>query len=163
MRESQIRFIRQQGFSGETFPDGFYTALMLQPRIVGCLAAIGVLLQSAWLFLALSAVLWWSALVPARNPFDAIYNHVVAYRRGLPRLGTAPTPRRFAAGESGTVALAIGVALLAGATITAWIIEGVFIGGVTSAVFADFCVPAYTYHLLRRLSPGASAFSASKG
>ena len=163
MRESQIRFIRQQGFSGEQFPDSFYTALMLQPRIVGCLAAAGVLLQSAWLFLALSAVLWWSALVPARNPFDAIYNHVVAPRRGLAPLDTAPKPRRFAAGEAGTVALAIGMALFAGATITAWIIEGVFIGGVISVVFADFCLGAYTYHLLRRPSPGASAFSASKG
>jgi hypothetical protein len=163
MRESQVRFIRQQGFSGETFPDSLYTALMLQPRIVGCLAAVGVLLQSAWPFLALAGLLWWSALVPTRNPFDAIYNYVVAYRRGLPPLGTAPTPRRFAGGESGTVALAIGVALLAGATTTAWIIEGVFVGGIISAVFADFCVPAYTYHLLRRLSPTASAFSTSKG
>jgi hypothetical protein len=163
MRESQIRFIRQQGFSGEKFSDSFYTALMLQPRIVGCLAAVGVLLQSAGLFLALSAVLWWSALVPTRNPFDAIYNHVVAYRRGLPRLGTAANPRRFAAAEAGTVALAVGVALVAGATITAWIIEGVLIGGVIASVFADFCLGAYTYHLLRRPSPSASAFSASKG
>jgi hypothetical protein len=163
MRESQIRFIRQQGFSGEKFPDSFYSALMLQPRLVGCLAAVGVLLQSPWLFLALSAALWWSALVPTRNPFDAIYNHVVAYRRGLPPLGTALAPRRFAAGEAGTVALAIAVALGAGATITAWIIEGVLIGGVISSVFADFCLGAYTYHLLRRPSPSASAFSASKG
>jgi hypothetical protein len=136
---------------------------MLQPRLVGCLAAVGVLLQSPWLFLALSAALWWSALVPTRNPFDAIYNHVVAYRRGLPPLGTALAPRRFAAGEAGTVALAIAVALGAGATITAWIIEGVLIGGVISSVFADFCLGAYTYHLLRRPSPSASAFSASKG
>jgi hypothetical protein len=163
MRDSQIRFIRQQGFSGKNFPDSLYTALMLQPRMVGCLAAVGILLQSAWLFLALSAVLWWSALVPTRNPFDAIYNHVVAYRRGLPPLGPAPTPRRFAAAEGGTIALAIGVALVAGATITAWIIEGALIGGVISAVFADFCVPAYTYYLLRRPSPSASAFSSSKG
>ena len=161
MRQSQIRFIRQQGFSGEAFPDSLYNALMLQPRIVGCLAVAGILLQSAWLFVTVAAVLWWSALVPTRNPFDAIYNHVVAYRRGLPPLGKAPTPRRFAAGESGTVALAIGVALLAGAAITAWIIEGVFMAGIASAVFADFCVPAYTYHLLRRASPGVSAFSAS--
>jgi hypothetical protein len=163
MRESQIRFIRQQGFSGENFPDGLYTALMLQPRIVGCLAAVGILLQSAWLFLALSAALWWSALVPTRNPFDAIYNYAVAYRRGLPPLGTAPKPRRFAAGEAGTVALAIGVALAAGATITAWILEGVLIGAVISVVFADFCLGAYTYHLLRPPLPSASAFSASKG
>jgi Domain of unknown function (DUF4395) len=162
MRTTHVRFIRQQGFSGESFPDSLYTALMLQPRIVGCVAAVGIVLQSAWLFLALSAVLWWSALVPARNLFDAIYNHVVAYRRGLPPLATALSPRRFAAGEAGGVALAIGVALLTGATITAWIIEAVLIGGVISAVFADFCLGAYTYDLLRRLSPGNRAVPASR-
>ena len=125
MRKSQVRFIRQQGYLGEKFPDGFYTALMLQPRVVGCVAAVGVLLQSPWLFLALSAVLWWSALVTAWNPFDAIYNHVVAYRRGLPPLGAALSPRRFAAGEAGTVALAVGLTLVAGATTPAWIVEAV--------------------------------------
>jgi len=100
MRKSQVRFIRQQGFSGETFPDTFYTALMLQPKIIGCVAAVGVMLQSGWIFLLLAAVLWWSALVPTRNPFDAIYNHLVAYRGGLPPLGAALSPRRFAAGEA---------------------------------------------------------------
>jgi hypothetical protein len=163
MRPSRVRYIRQQGFSGEDFPESLYTALMLQPRLVGCLAAVGIVLQSAWIFVALAAMLWWGALVPTRNLFDAIYNHVVAYRHGLPPLGAAPTPRRFAGAESGTVALTIGVALLAGATSTAWIIQAVFAGGIVSAVFFDFCVPAYTYHLLRRVLPSASAFSASKG
>jgi hypothetical protein len=159
MRKSQVRFIRQQGFSGETFPDTFYSALILQPRIIGCAAAVGVLLQSAWIFLALAAVLWWSALVPTRNPFDAIYNHFVAYRRGLPRLAAALSPRRFAAGEAGTVALAAGVALVSGATITAWIIQAVLIGGVMSSVFANFCIGAYTYCLLRRPSLSRTASS----
>ena len=163
MRQSHVRFIRQQGFPGETFPESFYTALMLQPRIVGSLAAVGVLFQSTWLFLTLAAVLWWSALVPTRNPFDAIYNHVVAYRRGLPPLGAAPEPRRFAAGEGGTLALAIGAALAAGATMTAWVLEGVFFAGVIAVAFLDFCPGAYTYHLLRRLSPSASTFRPSKG
>jgi hypothetical protein len=157
MRASHVRFIRQQGFAGENFPDSFYTALMLQPRIVGGMAVAGIVLQSAWFFLMLSAVLLWSALVPARNPFDAIYNHVVAYRRGRPPLGAALAPRRFAAGEAGTVAMAIGAALAAGATTTAWIIEGVLIGGVISVALADFCLGAYTYQLLRRLCLGASA------
>ena len=157
MRASHVRFIRQQGFAGENFPDSFYTALMLQPRIVGCMAVAGIVLQSAWFFLMLSAVLLWSALVPARNPFDAIYNHVVAYWRGRPPLGAALAPRRFAAGEAGTVAMAIGAALAAGATTTAWIIEGVLIGGVISVALADFCLGAYTYQLLRRLCLGASA------
>jgi hypothetical protein len=163
MRTSHLRFIRQQGFSGESFPESWYNALILQPKIIGGLAVAGTLLQSGWFFVALAAVLWWSALVPTRNPFDALYNHAVAYRRGLPPLGAALAPRRFAAGEAGTVAFAAGAALLAGATTTASIIEGVLIGGVISAVFANFCIGAYTYELLRRLSPRMFALGASKG
>ena len=43
---------------------GWYSALMLQPRIVGGAVALGIVLQSPQLFLALSAMLWWSTLVP---------------------------------------------------------------------------------------------------
>jgi hypothetical protein len=158
-----MRFIRQQGFSGETFSDSLYRALMLQPQMIGALTIVGMLLQSAWVFLALAVVLWWSALVPARNPFDAIYNHLVSNRHGLLALTPALAPRRFAAAEAGTVACAAGIALLAGATTTAWIIQGVLIGGVISAVVFDFCIGAYTYEQLRRLSPRMSAVSTSKG
>ena len=163
MRTSHMRFIRQQGFTGDTFSDSLYRALMVQPQMIGALTVVGMLLQSAWLFLALAVVLWWSALVPTRNPFDAIYNHVVANRGGLVALGTALAPRRFAAAEAGTVACAAGIALLRGATVSAWIIQGVLIGGVISAVVFDFCIGAYTYELLRRLSPRLSAISTSKG
>jgi Domain of unknown function (DUF4395) len=150
MRESRIRFIRQQGFPIANANDHLYEALMLQPRIVAGLVALGVLLQSPWLFLALAAVLWLSALVPTRNPFDALYNHALAHRRGLPPLGPAPAPRRFAAGSAGTVALMIGLALLFGATVTARVFEGLFASAVMAVVFGDFCEGAYLYHLLQR-------------
>jgi len=157
MRESKIRFIRQQGIASEEATDQLYTALMLQPRIVGAVVAAGVLLQSPSLLLALSIALWWSALVPTLNPFDAIYNHVVAYRRGLPPLAVALAPRRFAAGEAAAFALATAAALYSEATTAAWILEVVLVGGVLSAVVARFCIGAWTYHLLHQLfGPGVS-------
>jgi hypothetical protein len=58
-------------------------------------------LQSAWLFLALSAVLWWGTIVPRRNLFDAAYN-CLAYSRGLARTPVAPAPRRFALPQGGS-------------------------------------------------------------
>jgi hypothetical protein len=77
MRDSQIRFIRQLGFSGTQFPDSLYSGLMFQPRIVGSAVAVGVLLQSGWLFLALSTVLWWSTWFPSLNAFDAVYKKLL--------------------------------------------------------------------------------------
>ncbi len=150
MRDSQLRFIRQQGVTTPNPDRNLYEALMLQPRIIGCLTAVGVLLQNPWLFLTLSAVLWWGTFVPTRNLFDAIYNYLVALPRGLPRLGIAPAPRRFAQGMAATVALVVGAALLEEATVTAWIAEGVFAAGVMAAVFRDFCGAAHLYITLRR-------------
>jgi hypothetical protein len=48
------------------------------------------------------------------------------------------------------LALAIGLALVTGATMTAWILEGVFVAGAASAVLRRFCVPAHVYYVLRR-------------
>jgi hypothetical protein len=124
---------------------------MLQPKIIGAVVAVGIVLQSPWLFVALSAVLWWSTLVPTHSIFDAIYNYLVAYPRMVPPLGVAPPPRRFAQGMAGAVALAIGGALLLGATITAWFLEGVFVVAVLKAVFGNSCFGAYVYHVLRRV------------
>ena len=150
MRESRVRFIRQQGFTTQRADEQLYSALMLQPRIIGVIVALGVVVQSPMLFLVLSALLLWSALVPTRNPFDAIYNHAVARPRNLQPLGVAPAPRRFAMGIAGTVALTIGFALLAGAAITAWFFEGLFAVAVVQVVFGDVCGAANMYHLLQR-------------
>jgi len=152
MRASQDCFIRQQGFTTAIRDRHLYDASMFQPRIIGGLAAIGVLLHSASLFLALSAVLGWATFLPAYNLFDSFYNHVVARPRRLPRLPVAPEPRRFAQGLSGMMALAIGVALLSNATVTAWVLESLFVWAVIAVVFGRRCAGANLYYLLRRAS-----------
>ena len=156
MRDSQIRFIRQLGFTGTQFSDTFYTALMLQPRVVASVVTIGVLFQSAWAFLGLSAALWLSTLVPSLNPFDALYNHFVGYPRTLRLLTTPPAPRRFAQGMAGSVALVIGVALLAGVAIVAWVFEGMLFVASMAVVFRDSCAGADAYYLLLRIISAAS-------
>src|SRR5215510_3222745 len=139
MRESRITFIRMQGVTTPDINDELYSALMLQPRGVGIIVALGIVTQSPLVFLVLSAVLLWSALLPTRNPFDAVYTHLVARPRGLAPLDIAPAPRRFAMGMAGTVSLTIGTALVAGAVITAWVLEGLFAVAVIQVVFGDIC------------------------
>jgi hypothetical protein len=150
MRTSQIRFIQQQGFPGIAFPESFYTALMFQPRIIGGWIVAGIAVHNPWVFVALSGVLWWSTLVPAANPFDAVYNRVIADPNGLARVGVAPAPRRFAQMMAGTFALVIAGAIFTNATITARVLEGVAAAASASVVFRDFCMPAYLYHLVQR-------------
>jgi hypothetical protein len=130
-----------------------YSALLFQRRLIGIWLAIATILQAQLMFFALAAVLWWSALVPRFNIFDALYNWILARSRGT-SLTPAPAPRRFAQFLAGTFALAIGISLVLGWRTTALVLEGFFIaavgllvfGGVLSRFFCLSC-PAWAHRL----------------
>ena len=153
MRPSKVDFIRQQGFTTEGCQDGLYSALMFQPRVIAGAVIAGVVVQSPWLFLTLSAVLWWSALVPRHNPFDAFFNRVMADPTRLAAMPAAPPPRRFSQAMAGTMAMSIAMTLFAGASHAAWLLEGVFVAASMSVVVRRLCLPAYIYHLLWTRTP----------
>src|SRR5687767_15818704 len=91
MSKARINFVKQQGFEDASARtcDLQYPGLMFQPRVIGVLVLAGVILQAAPLFLVLSAALWWSALVPTLNPFERLYNSLIAARQGRPALAAA--------------------------------------------------------------------------
>ena len=146
MIRTRQQFIRELGF--DEGQDGLYRALMFQPRVVGTLLGVGILLQQPWLFLALCAMLWWGALFPASNPFDVLYNVAVAHPFGGPPLRIVPAPKRFAASLAGTFALAIALALGAGLTHAAWVLEGALGVAVLEVVILRSCRGANIYHRL---------------
>lgn len=147
---AKMHFVEQQGFERMEGAEceRQYSALSLQPRAISLLVAIGLVTQSGWYFLALSALLWWNVLVPALNPFDAIYNAMIAKPRGYPSLGPAPAPRRFSQGMAASFMLGIGVSLLAGTTVLAWILEGFLVVAMLSILVGRFCLGSYVYHVL---------------
>jgi hypothetical protein len=148
MRQSEIQFIRSQGFATVDSDHRLYVALMFQPRTIAGVFVLGLILQSGTLFLTLSAVLWWGAIVPARNLFDAVYNRFIASPRGLLPIPVAPAPRRFAQAMAASVALMIAAALFAGAMVTAWVFEGLFTMALISVVVGRLCAPANLYLVL---------------
>ena len=142
-------FILQQGLPE---PEGAscdvqYSALLFQPKLVGMATLFAVAFQSDAVFFALAAVLWWSALLPRLNPFEALFNAVLARRGGL-WLGPAPASRRFAQGMAGMFALAIGLSLQLGWRVTAFTLEALFIAAVAALVLGGFCLGSFVYHLL---------------
>ena len=150
MLERQINFIRQQGFarpSAQTCAIQ-YPALQFQPRVTGMIALVGVILQSPLILLALSAVLWWSALLPKRNPFESAYNHLIAARRSLPLLAPAPAPRRFAQGLAGTMMLIIAVSLVTGRHVLAAALAAFLFAAIAAILFGGFCFGSFVFHLL---------------
>jgi hypothetical protein len=150
MSDAHFNFVKQQGFekASPRTCDLQYPALMFQPRVIGVLVLAGVLLQSSLVFLTLSAVLWWSALMPRLNPFDRLYISLVAARKSLPALTVAPGPRRFAQGMAATFMLLIGVSLLAGWRALAWVFEALLLVALGALIFGSFCLGSYLFHLL---------------
>ena len=122
-----------------------YSALLFQPKLVGLWLVLATILQAKFMFFALAAVLWWSALVPRLNPFDALYNSIFA--RGT-ALTPAPAPRRFAQFLAGSFALAIGLSLALGWHTAAWVLEGLFIAAVAALVLGGFCLGSFVFHVL---------------
>jgi len=147
---ADVNFVRQQGFR-DASPQACsfqYPALMWQPRAIGVLTLVGLALQAGPYFLVLSAILWWNAAVPRLNPFDWLYNHLVAKPRGRPRLTPAPAPRRFSQGMAGTFMLAIGLSLLYGWRTLAWSFEALLVLALAALIFGRFCMGSYIFLLL---------------
>lgn len=154
---AKLNFVRQQGFEEMTKTGCMarYPALMFQPRVVGIIVVVALVLQSGIMFLALSALLWWNVTVPAKNPFDALYNRLVAIPNRRAKLGPAPMPRRFAQGMAGTFMFAIGLSLLNGWLTAAWVLEALLVTALIALIFGRFCLGSYVYYLLH----GNSAFA----
>jgi len=144
-------FMKQQGFPDE--PDDacnmHFQGLYFQPRIVFPLVLVAILLQSAWLHLAISAVLWWNTLIPSLNPFELAYNRWVARPRGRAGLSPAPKPRRMAQGMAAAFSLGAALALLYGQPVFAWVMQAFLVVGFSALLFVKFCIGAYVFHLLK--------------
>ncbi len=147
---SKRNFIQQQGLdppAQEQCPRQF-SALLFQPRIVALVLIVAVALQSPSLFFALGALLWWSALVPTLNPFDAAYNAIARSRPQAARLGPAPAPRRFAQTLAGAFSIGIAASLVFGKVAPAYVLEALFGIAVIALAFGRFCLGSFIFHLL---------------
>ncbi len=146
---AKLNFIRQQGFrdASPAACDYQFPALMWQPRAIGILVLVGLVLQTSFYFLALSALLWWNVILPTLNPFDALYNTLVAKPRGVPPLSPAPAPRRFAQAMAGSFMLGIGLSLLFGWSILAWALQALLLAALAALIFGRFCLGSYVFLL----------------
>src|SRR5213595_3995018 len=150
-RSAVMNFMKQQGFTQEP-PDRAalrFKGLQFQPMIVGSMMLVAILTQSPAIFLLLSALLWLNVLVPAANPFEQVYNRLVARPRGRPPLTPAPGPRRFAQGMAAVFMLTAGLTLLQGWTTASYLFQGLIVVAFAALLLGKFCLGAYVYHLLR--------------
>jgi hypothetical protein len=150
MRNTAKRnFILQQGFENPAPASCAlqYSALQFQPRIVFIWVVVGILFQSPAVFAALSAVVWWSALLPKLNPFEALYNRTVGKQPGAFRASPAPPPRRTAQTMAGAFALTCALLIHFGSTVAAYVVEAILLAAVLALTLGGFCLGSFVYHL----------------
>ena len=150
-RTAELNFVRQQGFRDASERDCavLYPRLMWPPR-VGALVILASIAGQAWpVFLGMAALLWWNAVLPARNPIRAIFNRFLAGSRGRRAIPPAPGPRRFAQGMVGSFCLAAAVCLLLHWRLTAYVFEAFLVLALTALLFGKFCLGSYLFHWLR--------------
>lgn len=144
-------FILQQGF-GSPAPLSCslqYSSLQFQPRIVFIWVVAGTVFQSPAVFAALVAVLWWSALFPKLNPFDALYNRTLGRQPGAFHAAPAPPPRRTAQGMAGAFAVLCALLIYFGYSVAAYVVEAIFLAAVLALIFGGFCLGSFVYHVFR--------------
>ena len=146
----KTNFVLQQGLDAPPAEScsTTYSALQLQPRAVAAAVLGASLKQSPAAFASLAAVLWWSAILPRWNPFDATYNALFARSSGF-RLQPAPPPRRFAQFLAGVFSIVIAALLAARMRRAAIVVECLFLVAIGALVFGGFCAGSYLFHLLR--------------
>ena len=126
-----------------------YSALVFQPKVVLIGVIAGILFQSSAIFAALGALLWWSALFPKLNPFNALYNRTIGSRPRAFRLGLSPAPRRGAETEAGAIALTCALLIHAGFSLAAYVVGAILLAAALAVLFGSFCFGSFSYHLLR--------------
>jgi len=144
-------FILQQGFE-EPAPavcQRQYSALHFQPRTVFVWIVAGIVFQSPPVFYVLCTVLWWSALFPKINPFDALYN--LTFRGNRVEafyLTPTPVPRRTAQAMAGAFALTCRLLVHFGLSTAAYVVEGIFVAAVLALILGGFCLGSFVYHVV---------------
>lgn len=144
-------FVSQQGLEPPALEHcrSLSAALRFQPRVVAPLILLATVLQSADAFLLLAALQWWSALVPALNPFDALYRSTLGRRDGAAVLPRARAPRRFSMALAGTFGLLTALAIHEGWTVATYSLEAFFLIAVTAVALGRLCFGSFFYYLIR--------------
>ncbi len=125
-----------------------------------CLAgiALGTVLASPALLLAMAVAAGVGGFVTAKHPFDYAYDAVLRPLLGGPSLPPTPAPRRFACQLATPWIVAIAVAFWAGAPTVAWVLAVPLLVVAATNTATNWCLPSFIYGLLhgRQVEQAAS-------
>jgi hypothetical protein len=124
-----------------------------------CLAgiALGTVLASPALLLAMAASALVGGFLTPKHPFDYVYDAALRPLLGGPRVPPSPAPRRFACQMASPWTAAIAVAFLAGSPALAWILAVPLLLVAGTVATTNWCLPSLIYGLLQERRAGEAA------
>jgi amino acid permease len=110
--------------------------------------ALGVVLASPALLLAMAVTALLGGFILPKHPFDYLYEFAVRPRFGGPAVPPSPAPRRFACQLATPWVTAIAVGYLADMTTVAWALAVPLLVVAASVATTNWCLPSLIYGLL---------------
>jgi hypothetical protein len=112
--------------------------------------AVGTVLGSPAILLALAATALLGGFVTAKHPFDWVYDATLRRVVGGPGVPDSPPPRRFACQIATPWIVAIAAAFAAGAPALAWGLAIPFLVVAGTVATTNYCVPSLIYGWIHR-------------
>ena len=116
--------------------------------------AVGVVLASPVLLLAMAATAFIGGFLTPKHPFDYLYDITLRPLLGSPSVPPSPAPRRFACQLAAPWIAAIAVAFLTDLTALAWILAVPLLVVAATVMTTNWCLPSLIYGLLHRRQTG---------
>jgi hypothetical protein len=112
--------------------------------------ALGVILASPVLLLAMAATAFVGGFLTPKHPFDHLYDATLRPLLGGLRVPLSPAPRRFACQLATPWIAVIAVAFLAGVTTLAWVFAVPLLLVAATVAPTNWCLPLLIYRLTHR-------------
>ncbi|HEX7196369.1 MAG TPA: DUF4395 family protein [Candidatus Limnocylindria bacterium] len=127
-----------------------WLGLRFSPALCFAGIALGTVLASPTLLLAMALTALIGGFVTAKHPFDYLYDLAVRPLVGGPGVPPSPAPRRFACQMATAWIVAIAVAFLAGLSVVAWVLAVPLLLAAAIVATTNWCLPSLIYGLGHR-------------
>lgn len=139
--------LTMQGYGGlgEEERKSLWLGLRFAPMLCFAGIALGTILASPAVLLAMAVTALIGGFLARKHPFDHVYDFAVRPLLGGPAVPDSPEPRRFACQIATPWIVAIALAFWAGSPLIAWALAVPLLVVAATVMTTNWCLPSFIY------------------